>query len=150
MDLLGRKMRKGNGALFMGWLNECNLELERAKATGKLDEEVSALERARDQLGQTAMFLGGLGMQGKLAGAMLNSYPFLQLFGTVVLGLHALWQARIALEKLGGASDADQRFYKGKLANARFYAKNILPRATALSKAIQAGDETALEDGLFD
>jgi len=151
MDLLGRKMRKGNGALFMTWLNECNTELEKAKATGKLDEEVSALERARDQLGQTAMYLGGLGMQGNLKGAMLQSYPFLTLFGTVVLGLHALWQARIALEASEGAtSDADKKFYRGKVLNARYYAKNVLPRATSIAKTIQAGDESCLEDGLFE
>ncbi len=150
MDLLGRKMRKGSGALFMGWLNECNIELEAAKATGKLDEEVSALERARDQLGQTAMYLGGLGMQGQLKLAMLQSYPFLTLFGTVVLGLHALWQARVALEATEGASEGDKQFYRGKVLNAKFYAKNILPKATAMSKAIQAGDDCCLEEGLFD
>jgi alkylation response protein AidB-like acyl-CoA dehydrogenase len=151
MDLLGRKMRKGNGSLFMSWLNECNLELEKAKATNKLDEEVSALERARDQLGQTAMYLGGLGMQGNIKGAMLQSSPFLALFGTVVLGLHALWQARVALEKLeGGPAADDVRYYKGKVLNARFYMKNILPRATALAKGIQAGDESCLEAGLFE
>ncbi len=151
MDLLGRKMRKGNGMLFMTWLDECNKELERAKATGQLDDEVAGLERARDQLGQTAMFLGGLGMQGNLRGAMLQSYPFLTQFGTVVLGLHALWQARVAIERTPSASsDADRRFYRGKVLNARFYMKNLLPRATAIAKAIQAGDESCLEDGLFD
>jgi hypothetical protein len=149
MDLVGRKMRKGNGALFMTWLNECNLELEAAKATGKLDDEVTALERARDQLGQTAMHLGGLGMQGNVKGAMLQSYPFLTLFGTVVLGLHALWQARVAMQALD-AGAADTMFYKGKVLNARFYAKNILPKATALAKCIQNGDESCLEPGLFD
>jgi alkylation response protein AidB-like acyl-CoA dehydrogenase len=151
MDLLGRKMRKGQGMLFMSWLNEANLELERARSTGKLDEEVTALERARDQLGQTAMHLGMVGAQGNLNGAMLQATPFLELFGMVVLGLHSVWQARVAQEAIrDGASGSDLAFYKGKLANARFYAKNVLPRATALAKSIQAGDESCLEDGLFD
>ena len=151
MDLLGRKMRKGNGILFMNWLNECNEELERCRATGALDEEVSALERARDQVGAAAMYLGGLGMQGNMKGAMLQATPFLNLFGTVVLGMHGLWQARIAHEALQGEVSADDRkFYKSKLLNTRFYTKNILPRATAISKAIQAGDESCLEEGLFE
>ncbi len=151
MDLLGRKMRQGNGMLFMTWLDECNKELERAKATKRMDEEVSALERARDHLGQTAMHLGGLGMQGNLKGAMLQATPFLNLFGTVVLGLHSVWQARVAYELIdAGATGDDLKLYKGKLANARFYAKNILPRATSLAKAIQAGDESCLEEGLFE
>ena len=152
MDLLGRKMRKGNGALFMTWMNECNVELEKARGTHKLDEEVAALEKARDHLGQTAMYLGGLGMQGNLRGAMLQASPFLTLFGTVVLGLHAVWQGRVALEQMGQAelSADDLHFYKGKVSNARFYTKNILPRAVSLAKIIQSGDESCLEDGLFD
>ncbi len=152
MDLLGRKMRKGNGALFMTWMNECNVELEKARGTHKLDDEVAALEKARDHLGQTAMYLGGLGMQGNLRGAMLQASPFLTLFGTVVLGLHAVWQGRVALEQIavGGLSAEDAHFYKGKVSNARFYTKNILPRAVSLAKIIQSGDESCLEDGLFD
>ncbi len=151
MDLLGRKMRKGSGVLFMTWLNECNEELETARSSGAFNEEVALLEKARDQLGQTAMHLGGLGMQGNLKGAMVHASPFLTMFGTVVLGLHALWQARIAHEALNnGASGEDAKFYRGKLANVRFYCKTILPRATSLSKSIQSGDESPLEDGLFE
>jgi alkylation response protein AidB-like acyl-CoA dehydrogenase len=152
MDLLGRKMRKGNGALFMTWMNECNMELERARGTRKLEEEIVQLEKARDHLGQTAMYLGGLGMQGNVRGAMLQASPFLTLFGTVVLGLHAIWQARVALEQMDQPhlSAEDLHFYKGKVSNARFYAKNILPRAVSLAKIIQGGDESALEEGLFD
>ncbi len=151
MDLLGRKMRQGSGILFMTWLDECNQELERAKATKRMDEEVSALERARDQLGATAMYLGSLGQNKNIRGAMLQATPFLNLFGTVVLGLHAVWQARVAhLAIEAGAAGADLQFYKGKVANARFYAKNVLPRATALAKIIQSGDESCLEEGLFD
>lgn len=153
MDLLGRKMRKGNGLLFMNWMNECNLELERCKKTGKMDEEVTALERARDQLGQTAMHLGGLGLQGNIRGAMLNASTFLTQFGIVVLGLHSVWQARVAVETLdagGTLSEADKKFYRGKVLNARFYSKNILPRATALGKIVQSNDESCLEDGLFE
>lgn len=151
MDLLGRKMRKGQGMLFMAWLNEANEELERCRAVAALAEEVAGLERARDQLGQTAMHLGMVGAQGNLRGAMLQASPFLELFGTVVLGLHSLWQARVAHEAIqADATGTDLKFYKGKMANARFYMKNLLPKATALAKAIQAGDESCLEEGLFE
>lgn len=151
MDLLGRKMRKGSGMLFMSWLNEANGELERCRTVAALSDEVALLERARDQLGQTAMHLGMVGQQGNLRGAMLQASPFLDLFGTVVIGLHSLWQARVAHEAIqNGATGDDLKFYKGKVANARFYMKNILPAATAIAKSIQAGDETCLEEGLFE
>ena len=151
MDLLGRKMRKGGGALFMSWLNEANQEIENIRELKQFNDEITALEKARDQLGATAMHLGGLGMAGNIKGAMLQSSPFLTLFGTVVLGLHAGWQARIAHAAIqAGATGEDLKFYKGKLAIFTYYAKNILPRATSLAKGIQAGDESCLEDGLFD
>jgi len=151
MDLLGRKMRKGGGVMFMNWLNECNIEIENLRASGTFNDEVSLLEKSRDQLGAAAMHLGEMGMSGNIKGAMLQSMPFLNLFGTVVLGLHAGWQARIAHEAIqAGVSGADAQYYRGKVLNFTFYAKNILPKATALAKGIQNSDGSCLEEGLFD
>ncbi len=150
MDLLGRKMRKGGGVLFMNWLGEANAEIERCRAAGLLPEVVTALDKAKDNLAGTAMHLGGLGMAGRLDAAMLQATPFLTQFGTVVLGLHALWQARVAHEVLAsGQANGDEAFYKGKLANATFYAHNVLPQAVALGKSIQSGDESCMDPVLF-
>jgi alkylation response protein AidB-like acyl-CoA dehydrogenase len=148
MDLLGRKMRKNGGALFMAWLQECNDELDRAR--GAFPTEVAAMEKARDSLGGAAMHLAGLGMQGNVHGAMLQASPFLSQFGTVVLGLHALWQARVAKTKLDQDPDGpDAAFYKGKMLNVKFYCANVLPQAMALGKGIVSGDDSALDPGLF-
>ena len=70
----------------------------------------------------------------------------------MVLGLHAVWQARVAPEAMeaGGLAADDLHFYKGKASNARFYVKNILPRAVPLAKTVQSGDASCLEEGLFD
>ena len=148
MDLLGRKMRRNSGALFMAWLQECNDELDRAR--GAFPTEVAAMEKARDSLGGAAMHLAGLGMQGNVHGAMLQASPFLSQFGTVVLGLHALWQARVAKTRLDQDPDApDAAFYKGKMLNAKFYCANILPQAMAYGKGIVSGDDSALDAVLF-
>ncbi len=150
MDLLGRKMRKGGGMLFMNWLNEANEEIEKAKAISDFAADVDALEKARDGLGASAMHLGGLGMAGNLRGAMLNSMNFLNQFGCVTLGLHALSQARIAKAALdAGATGADARFYKGKISNLKFYVNQVLPGATALGRSIRSGDESSLDADLF-
>jgi hypothetical protein len=149
MDLLGRKMRRNNGGLFMAWLQECNDELERARAAG-FPVEVTAMEKARDSLGGAAMHLAGLGMQGNVHGAMLQASPFLSQFGTVVLGIHALWQARVAKAKLDAdPTGPDASFYKGKVLNAQFYCANILPQATAYGKGITSADESSLDESLF-
>jgi len=151
MDLLGRKMRKGGGALFMAWLAEANEELERCRASlPDLAAELDALDKAKDGVGASAMHLAGLGMAGNLKGAMVQATSFQDQFGTVVLGLHAAMQARIAQDKLNaGAEGADRRFYKGKLANFKFYTHQVLPKAVALGRTIRSGDESCLDDELF-
>ena len=90
-------------------------------------------------------------MQGNLQGAMLQATPFLTLFGTVVLGLHAVWQARVALEQIdAGATPRRAQVLQGQGGNARFYAKNILPAGDVARQDHPGGDESCLEDGLFD
>ncbi len=150
MDLIGRKMRAKQGMIFMTWMTELNESLAAAKATGALDQEVAAMEKARDDLANCAMHLGGLGMQGNLKGAFLQASPFLTLFGTVVLGREAIEQARAAHEKLQGEiTDNDQRFYKGKLLNARFYASAVLPTTKAIAATITSGDASCMDEALF-
>ncbi|MCB9761908.1 MAG: acyl-CoA dehydrogenase [Alphaproteobacteria bacterium] len=150
MDLLGRKMRKGSGALFMQWLQESGEQLSQAKESGHFADEIAQLEKAQQSLGAAAMHLGGVGAQGNLEGAMLQATPFMELFGTVILGLHALEQALIAQAALdAGASGSDERFYKGKVLNLKFYVSSFLPKAVALSKSIRSGDESCLDEALF-
>jgi alkylation response protein AidB-like acyl-CoA dehydrogenase len=150
MDLLGRKMRKGSGVLFLNWLNYCSEELARCQEVEELQPLVGAIEKARDSLGGSAMHLGGLGMQGDLAGAMLQSKNFLDQFGNVALALHSLRQARIASMKLAqGAEGQDAAFYKGKILNARFYVKQVLPMAMALGKVVTSSDDSVFDESLF-
>ncbi|MCB9778179.1 MAG: acyl-CoA dehydrogenase [Alphaproteobacteria bacterium] len=150
MDLLGRKMRMEGGGVFMAWLQDCGAEIERCKAIPSLADAAAALEKAHGHLGATAMHLGGLGMQGKLETAMLYASPFLEMYGTVVLGRHSLEQARIAQAALdAGATGDDARFYRGKILNATFYASNLLPKAISLGKTIQTSDESCLDEILF-
>jgi len=151
MDLLGRKMTKGSGVLFMNWLQEVSTALEAAKAQAGLAELVEGVDKAKDALGAAAMHLGGLGMAGNLKGAMLQATNFLEMFGNVALAVEAVEQASVASAALaaGGLSDDDARFYKGKLLNLRFYVHNVLPRAIAIGRIIRSGDDSCMDDVLF-
>jgi alkylation response protein AidB-like acyl-CoA dehydrogenase len=61
----------------------------------------------------------------------LNSTRLLMVSGDVVIGWLLLRQATVALAKLeAGASEKDVAFYQGKVAAARFFARNILPTIT--------------------
>ncbi|WP_316521961.1 acyl-CoA dehydrogenase [Kitasatospora brasiliensis] len=69
----------------------------------------------------------------------LNTTRLLMVSGDVVVGWLLLRQAAVALAKLeAGASEKDVPFYQGKVAAARFFAKNVLP-TIAPQRAIAEG-----------
>ena len=86
------------------------------------------------------------------------------MMGTICLAWLLFWQAGIAQTKLegilkdGGIDATDKKalraflrehkdgaFYQGKVLSARYYIKNVLPEAFAISKAIKNEDLSALE-----
>ncbi|MEQ1503735.1 MAG: acyl-CoA dehydrogenase [Myxococcota bacterium] len=146
LDLLGRKLRMQGGALFMDWMQDGVKECALGKADG-FGAEADALEKAVNACGAAAMHLGGLSASGKLDGALLHAYPFLQMMGWAHLGLEALNQARVAKKVI--ERDGPNKHLTGKLANLKFYVANLLPQAVALGKRIQSGDETCLDPALF-
>jgi hypothetical protein len=146
LDLLGRKLRAKDGQVFMAWMQEVQADLGQAREAG-LGDHADSLDKAVNTLGACAMHLAGLGMQGQLKSALVQASPFLTLFGTVLLGVHALRQAVLALESL--KTTPGDRFYIGKVRNAEFYMANILPQAVALSKGIRSGDDSCLDEALF-
>ncbi|GAB3229540.1 acyl-CoA dehydrogenase [Mycolicibacterium hippocampi] len=76
----------------------------------------------------------------------LESVPFLLAVGDLLLGWLLLQQAEVALAALDGdVSDRDRSFYTGKVATAKFFTKNVLPRLTAQSAILKAVDLTAME-----
>ncbi|WP_328955987.1 acyl-CoA dehydrogenase [Kitasatospora purpeofusca] len=76
----------------------------------------------------------------------LNTTRLLMVSGDVVVGWLLLRQAAVALAKLeAGASEKDVPFYQGKVAAARFFAKNILP-TVASQRLIAEGIDNEIMD----
>ncbi|MGH3939654.1 MAG: acyl-CoA dehydrogenase [Pseudonocardiaceae bacterium] len=66
--------------------------------------------------------------------------------GDVLIGWLLLRQAEVALGALGGeVTERDQAFYEGKIAVARFFARNVLPELTARLAIIEATDNTLMD-----
>ncbi|MCV7220617.1 acyl-CoA dehydrogenase [Mycolicibacterium elephantis] len=71
----------------------------------------------------------------------LGSVPFLLALGDLLVGWLLLRQAEIALTALDDdPSDDDRAFYRGKIAAAVFFAKNVLPRLSAERRVIEGID----------
>jgi alkylation response protein AidB-like acyl-CoA dehydrogenase len=146
MDLLGRKLRMKGGALFMTWMQNSQKLCGKAAESG-FEKEAEAINKSIQSVGGAAMHLGGLGMQGRLDGAMLQAVPFQRMLGTVQLAIESLHQAMVAKKLIDGGRDDEH--LRGKLLNLKFYVANILPQAVALGKAVQSGDDSCLDPALF-
>jgi alkylation response protein AidB-like acyl-CoA dehydrogenase len=146
MDLLGRKLRLKGGALFMEWLQDAQKNLAAAGGEG-FGDEAAAIGKAVNNLGASAMKLGGLGAQGKLETVMSQAVPFQKCFGNVLLALETLDQARVAKRII--ERDGETPHLASKALNLKFYTANILPEAVAIAKAVQNADDSCLDERLF-
>ena len=67
----------------------------------------------------------------------LESVPFLLSVGDLLIGWLLLRRPRSRSARWTGRADRDRAFYSGKVAAAKFFAKNVLPRLTAERKIVE-------------
>jgi alkylation response protein AidB-like acyl-CoA dehydrogenase len=145
LDLVFRKIVKDQGAALMTVAGEIQAFLEAETGNGQLKEERLALGRALSEVQQIlGVFMGWLtaaqaGEQAELYKVGLNSRRFLLALGDVVVGWLLQRQADVALRALGHeVSEADRAFYQGKIAAAKFFAHEVLPRVGADRRIIES------------
>jgi len=147
MDLVGRKLGMSKGAFFMSLLGEMNNSVAKVKGISAVKDLAEDVEGAVGVLADVAMFFAKCGKEGKFLVPLAHAYPFLMMMGKVISAWLLLWQAGIAAEKLEGADDgsADAAFYKGKVAAAKYFIKNVLPEIDGAVKAIKSEDLSIME-----
>ena len=75
-----------------------------------------------------------------------NTTRLLLAAGDLVIGWLLLRQADVALTRLAeGTSAKDEPFYRGKVAAARFFARQVLPRLTAERAIAEATDNDLMD-----
>ncbi|MBF9130681.1 acyl-CoA dehydrogenase [Plantactinospora sp. S1510] len=164
LDLFFRKIVRDRGVSLMAVAGEIQGFVESGVGSdpvpavsaepvdGQLKEERLALGRA---LGEVQSMLGT--MTGWLAEAQgddpramykigLASRRFLLAVGDLVVGWLLQRQAEVALRALSSeVSEADKAFYTGKLAAARFFAREVLPRIGADRRIVEGADLELME-----
>jgi alkylation response protein AidB-like acyl-CoA dehydrogenase len=164
LDLVGRKLGMKKGAYFMNLLVEMGNTIAKYKDVDGLSDLAADVQDAVNKLGETALFFGMCGKEGKYLIPVGNAYPFLMMMGKVVSGWFLLWQAGIAKEKLDALctekgidgsdrakvfefvkDNRDAAFYSGKLASTRYFIKNVLHAVDAAVKAIKSEDLSIME-----
>jgi alkylation response protein AidB-like acyl-CoA dehydrogenase len=152
LDLFFRKIVRDNGKALMAVAGEIQEFLAVEGGNGQLKEERLALGKA---LGEFQSVLGT--MTGWLAESQggepralykvgLASRRFLLMTGDVVVAWLLQKQADVALKALAGeVSEADRAFYQGKVAAARFFAREVLPRLGADRRIVEGVDLDLME-----
>ena len=152
-DLFFRKIVRDRGqalgdlsAQVQGWIDG-------GGGNGQLKEERELLQTALlDAGGIVGAMIGDAttsqapGQEREVYKVGLNTTRLLMALGDVVCGWLLLRGAEVALVRLGEQQDpAEQAFYEGKVAAARWFARTVLPRLTAERVAAERTDLAVMD-----
>ncbi|SCG68753.1 acyl-CoA dehydrogenase [Micromonospora zamorensis] len=147
LDLIFRKIVRDNGKALMAVASEIQEFISSEAGNGQLKEERQSLGKALAEVQNIlGVMTGWLGeAQGGETRALykvgLSSRRFLLAIGDLVVAWLLQRQAEVALKALTGeVSASDKAFYTGKVAAARFFAREVLPRIGADRRIIENTD----------
>ena len=151
LDLFFRKIVRDQGRALMTLAGEIQSFLD--GDGGQLKEERRALAEALTEVqGMIATMTGWLGqVQAGEPQAIyrvgLSTRRLLLALGDLLIGWLLTRHAEVALAALerGELSTEDRSFYQGKVASARFFAREVLPRLAADRKVIEATSLDVME-----
>jgi hypothetical protein len=143
LDLFFRKIGRDRGQTLQALLGEIGKTVETMPA--ELAIEKAALAQAlADVQGIVGAMLAKLGQSVYHVGLQGNRILF--ALAEVVIGWRLCVQAKVALARANETTaGSDGAFYRGKLATARFYAKNVLPGIGLARKLVEASDLDLME-----
>jgi acetyl-CoA dehydrogenase-like protein/acyl-CoA dehydrogenase-like protein len=142
LDLFFRKIGRDRGATLQGLLGQIGQTVETLPAELAVEKAALAAALGDVQAIVTTM-LGKLGQSIYHVGLQGNRILF--ALAELVIGWRLAVSAQVALAKLPGAVGDDPAFYRGKLAAARFYVKNVLPGLAVARKLVEASDLDLME-----
>ena len=146
LDLLGRKVARKGGLMFMGYIQWLNELIQANRTNDTLAPMLKQFEAAKNTLAAVTMELGQKSMKGDLYYPVLQASPYLEMFGDVTFARLLIEQAALATVRLAGElTDGERRFYAGKLATATYFTNTHLPRVEMLATVIRNGDRSPLE-----
>ena len=148
LDLLFRKIARDRGETLMRLSAEV---LETVKG-GDGDDQFAAERKllgkaAEDVQGQLGVMVGAMmasqAEPTELYKPALHANSLMESLAELLMGWQLILHAEIALAGLEGADDDDRAYYEGKIASARWFAANVLPK-THLRRTLAETEESAL------
>ena len=149
LDFFFRKIVRDKGAA-LGYVAQQIMETASAQTDDGLGEVRAAVTRALGELQAMIEHLVGKAMASQqeaeqIYAVGLHTTRLLMAAGDLVISWLLLRQAEVAQRLLtAGERPADEAFLKGKVAAARFFAAEVLPRLGADRRVVTAGDASEL------
>ncbi|MGU3586403.1 acyl-CoA dehydrogenase [Rhodococcus sp. C26F] len=141
-DFFFRKIARDRGVALAHVAGEINKFIENEEGSVQLNTARARLRAAlEDFQAMTATMTGYLmsaqEQSTELYKVGLGSVRYLMAFGDLLIGWQLLEQAEIAQRALdNGAVPKDRAFYTGKVALAKFFARNVLPDLAATRSVV--------------
>jgi alkylation response protein AidB-like acyl-CoA dehydrogenase len=148
-DLVRRKLPQDDGLAVKETLHEVNNFIKKFQRHPDLKKDFAILKRVHRLVSEYPARFRAYA-QGELKELVpLNATRFLENLAEMFMGRIMLEQAIIAAERLhhAQAPPQDTAFYRGKVASARYFCRNIMPKAFARYVALQEEDDSALAGG---
>ena len=141
LDLFFRKIVRDQGGALHHLLGEIAAFAAADGGNGRLKAERAALDRATSDVegmltAMTGFLTGALEHKAEIYRVGLNTNRLLLALGDLLIGWLLARQAEVALQALDQGT-ADEDFYLGKIAAARFFAATVLPRLTAEREIVE-------------
>ena len=153
LDLVGRKLGQAQGALVGRFGKEVHKAVKALGGRKSFETEAGILGKALEKFNATLGVFLNWSLKGGMEQVALSAVPFLTSMAQIAISQLLLEGAALAEDALAKVEpdSQDGQFYRGRIASARYYARNLLPQATARLETVQAGDNSALEipDGGF-
>jgi alkylation response protein AidB-like acyl-CoA dehydrogenase len=146
LDLLGRKVLGDNGAKLKAFGAQIQAFVEEVGSDAAMEEFIAPLVDLGDKVTKLTMEVGMKAFQNQdEAGAA--AVPYLRVVGHLTYAYLFARMAKIALAK----ESTGDKFYRSKLATARFYFAKLLPETAMLIRQARAGSATLMnvEEELF-
>jgi alkylation response protein AidB-like acyl-CoA dehydrogenase len=139
LDLLFRKILKDGGKTLKGTLAQAVTFVSSERGGAALAAERAAVGKA---LADCEGLFGALQkkMADDLYHAGFQANRVLYALSETIIGWLLVEQAAVALEALAKTANTDDKaFYAGKVASAKYFAHEVLPRVTLLKKLVENG-----------
>jgi alkylation response protein AidB-like acyl-CoA dehydrogenase len=144
LDLIFRKIMKDKGEALNDILKDALITIKTSEGGDSLSLEREQLSKALNDL-NIMMEVMMKKMEESVYHVGLHSSRLLYSLTEVLLGWLLIKQAAIAISKLSEASEEDIHFYNGKIACAKYFAHEELPRVSMSRRVIEKSNLTLME-----